>query len=513
MKLTKPQFAVVVLAWVTILLLCVAVCEAATLPPELKAVQPNLCSVRAGSSLGSGVYMGAGICLSCSHLVDRVKRVKVSFFGGGEYEGVVVGRSKRFDNAYIRIKRPIEKAIRGIRLAPKDPKNGDTIWRAGYGHSPRKLFWFKGVMNHSYGGWIQTSGRSIGGDSGGAMFSIEDDGEVVLIGNLWGTDGKNTLGSKPSTIASTLGAYALDALNTEWYLTANCGPLGCSPRRTQILGGGGLRQRVTPKAPEQRDPGGIAAETPPLDVDTGLISAQVAAFQADADSAIEQAKAATQAAIDQANTTVEQANAATQDALIQADKATAEMAAMIEKSRIEKQDRQHETRMAELDAKMEAATTPAVVDPTPASDPRGETAPPQLSVTETAEKYLPWIALAVVVIYFLWRDRKQDGNTSIADVREAVAAGQQAKAAVEAMIQPLPPPMPTPPPLTHTFGDQVVPSPSLTVVARSVAADVKERKAVLAEAQVAAGTTISRAQEDNQRDASTLAEAAKEVMV
>ena len=235
MKPTKPQFAVVVITGVAIVLLCVALCEAATLPKELKAVQPNLCEVRAGSSLGSGVYMGAGIVLSCQHIVDRVKRVKVSFFGGGEYEGVGVGVSRRFDNAYIRIKRPVEKAIRGIRLAPKDPENGDTIWRAGYGHSPRKLFWFKGTMNHSYGGWLQVSGRSIGGDSGGAMFAIQDDGEVVLIGNLWGTDGKNTIGSKPSTISKTLGTYALDALNTEWKLTANCGPSGCSPRRTFLF--------------------------------------------------------------------------------------------------------------------------------------------------------------------------------------------------------------------------------------------------------------------------------------
>ena len=507
-KPTKPPFVIVAAAWVAIVLLGVAVCQAATLPPELKAVQSNLCEIRAGSSLGSGVYMGAGIVLSCQHVVDRVKRVKVRFFGGGEYEGVVVGASKRFDNAYIRIKRPVEKAIRGIRLAPKDPKNGDAIWRAGYGHSPRKLFWHKGTMNHSYGGWIQVSGRSIGGDSGGAMFAIRD-GEVVLIGNLWGTDGKNTIGSKPSTITKTLGTYALDALNTEWHLTANCGPSGCSPQRTQVGGGlfsGGLRQRVTPKAPEPRAPGGIAAEVPPLDVDTGLISAQVATMQDQANAAIQQANAATQAVQDQLAS--------------------------------EREDRQKAV-VDDLRAELAAANMPAFPDPITSSGPREDAATSRMSMSETAERYLPWIVIIIGIVagliaavMYLMKDRKKDGNTSMADVGQAVALAQQTAAKVEVMLEnfvaafqsppsvpPSPPPIPTSGPLPDPWSRAEAAAGTLPgqsnssplVLARATAATLKELNTQQAEAKVTAVTANTRAREDVQRDADALTEAAKDL--
>ncbi len=497
MRPNKPQFIIVVSSWVAIVLLCVAVCGAATLPPELKAVQPNLCEVRAGSSLGSGVYMGAGIVLSCQHVVDRIKRVKVSFFGGGEYEGVVVGASKRFDNAYIRIKRPIEKTIRGIRLAPNDPKNGDIIWRAGYGHSPRKLFWHKGTMNHSYGGWLQTSGRSIGGDSGGAMFAIRDDGEVVLIGNLWGTDGTNTIGSKPSTIAKTLGTYALDALETEWRLTAKCGPFGCPPKRTQVGGGlfsGGLRQRVTPKAPDKREPGGIAAEVPPLDVDTGLISAQVATMQ------------------DQANVAIDQANAAVR---------------VVEAQLAEQIESQRKAEMDGLRADLEAARTPAFPDPITNSDPR-DLASSRTSIIETANGYLPWIVIIVMVVAglaYLFMNYKKDG---IKAVPNAIDAGKQASEIVETLLPTIieaikhlapatseksssPPPAPEPV-MGGTSIDQLVRQNRWpAALARATAATLKELNTQQSEAKVTAVTANTRAREDVQRDADALTDAAKEL--
>lgn len=477
MKPTKPPFLIIAAAWAWLLFWTV-VCQAATLPRALLDVQPNLCEVDGGSA----VYVGVGLVLTAEHVVRGKTKVVCKFFGGGTYQGVVVSQSRKYDNAYIRIERPKESTIRGLRLSPRDPRSGDTIWKAGYGHNPRKLFWHKGTMNHSYGGWIQFTPKSIGGDSGGPMFLVEG-GECFLLGNLWGTDGRNTVGSKPSTIAGTLGTYALDALDTEWHLTANCGPFGCSPRRTQIGGGlfsGGLRQRVTPKAPERRDPSGIAAVVPPLDVDTGLISAQVAAFQADASAAIDQANAATQLAQDQLAS--------------------------------ERDDRQK----AEVDglrAELEAIRMPAFVDPITNSDPREEVATSQMSMSETAESYLPWIVIFIAIIvgaFYLIKDRKKDGKTSIADVGQAVAIGQQTAKQVEAMLRPIIEAM-QPRPATPTavservMADMPLEQPgrqnaSPVALARASTATLNELNTQQAEAKVAAKTAHTRALEDLKRD-------------
>ena len=508
MKPTKPQFAIVVVAWVAITLLCVAFCQAAMLPRALLEVQPNLCEVDADSSRGSGVYVGIGLVLTCEHLIRGRKSVTCKFFGGGTYPGVVVRQSREFDNAYIRIERPKEPAIRGLRLSPRNPRSGDTIWKAGYGHNPRKLFWHKGTMNHTYGGWIKFGVSSIGGDSGGPMFIVRN-GECFLLGNLWGTDGRNTIGSKPSTIARTLGVYALDALDTEWHLTANCGPFGCSPRRTQIGGGlfsSGLRQRITPKAPEQRDPSGIEAVIPPLDVDTGLISAQVSTMRDQANAAIQQANAATQAAQDQLA--------------------------------LERDNRQ-KAEVDDLRAELEVAQKPAFPDPVPSNDPREEVATSRMSISETAESYFPWIIICAMIVgglVYFFKNYKKDG---IAAMSDAIDAGQQAAASAEALIEtvkefiaatappspapppsaqggnwggPMPerpgqplstPPMPTPQPLPigGTSFDQLGrPNSSPVVLARASKAKLTELNTQRAEAAEMDAMVTKRALEDLKRD-------------
>ncbi len=515
MRLTRIQ-GVVVAAWVAIVLLCAAVCQAATLPQPLLKIQPNLCQIKAFEgrgwrSVGTALYVGAGLVVTAEHVIDSAVggRVEVSFVAGRKYLGIVVGRSVDSDVAVVRIRRPIETAIRGVRLLRRNPVIGEVTWKAGFGGNG-KLKWYRGkVMSFwsrksdadSKVRWYHTSSPSEPGDSGGPVFTLTADGPR-FIGNLWGDvsgDNPYTSAVMPSEMAEVLGEAAgvidLEARLLE--CASGACPVGASrtrmtqSRRGGLLGGllGGrsgsaAQGRVTqPRQPDQNTVG-LPAEGAPL-FDTTIVDQQFAAMQ------------------DQI--------ARSQEAL---QLATDRLAAQKESQRQSETD----GLKAEVDGlrtDLEAAKMPAFVDPISTSGPREGTTPSQNSITEMAENYLPWLALAVVVIYFLWRDRKQDGNTTPADVIEAVAAGKQAKAAVEAfMQQPSPPPMPTPQPPQMAGAvslDGIGKPQSLTAVARSVAAEVKEMKAVLGEVQVSAGTTISRAQEDNQRDGAVLAEAAKEV--
>jgi hypothetical protein len=145
-----------------------------------------------------------------------------------------------------------------------------------------------------------------------------------------------------------------------------------------------------------------------LDVDTGLISAQVSAFQDDANAAIDQANAAVRVAESQ-------------------------LADQIESQR--------QSEMDSLRADIEAAKKPA--DPGPIySDPREDTSlhpkstPMQSTrLSDSAREYLPWIVILIGVIaavVYAVRNSKKDGS---ATVPNAIDAGQQMAESAEKLLE------------------------------------------------------------------------------
>lgn len=434
MRLTRTHCIFVIAAWVMILLY-VAVGQAATLPQPLLDVQANICRVRTGDgSGGSGVYLASTLVLSADHVTDGSPKGTVRFFDGGTYPYVVDGRSRKRDGSCLIISRPSELNIQAIRLATRDPVEGDVVWKAGFGKGIGKLYWDRcRVMGlRSDDGRMILDKRSIGGDSGGPCF-FPDGTFIGCLQSTWRatTSAPNglTYANTTSQTATLLGPYVVDLLNVEAELVAWC-PDCQVQARPRIL------KRLTPNiqglVPKQSQPkqDGRAEGTIPAELfpspDTGLVSAQFAAMQ------------------DQASAALDQADTATQAALAQADESAAELTAMIEQSRVDKQDREHAARMAELDAK---------------SDPREEAAPSQTSASEMAREFFPWIVIVIAGLVgfamYVLKDRKKDGNTSVADLTEGAAVGMQTAAAAEKFIEvimarlqpPSPSPLPTPQPL------------------------------------------------------------------
>ena len=124
----------------TILIVCLAsVLNAQTIPKRLKQWEPNLCrlivSDSKGASRGSGVYLGNGLVLTAYHVLRDYHRegqrgtITVKFNDGSwSYSGKMVGWSSSIDTATIRINIPKQEDIRGVLLAPADPKVGLVSW-------------------------------------------------------------------------------------------------------------------------------------------------------------------------------------------------------------------------------------------------------------------------------------------------------------------------------------------------------------------------------------------------
>ena len=230
------------------------------LPPHIAQWQPNVCRVKSGSSLGTGVYLGDRLVLTAEHVVDNGGKLSVTFHGQGTYQGVIVGINSTHDVAFIRIEEPAEANIKGVLLADENPDKGSKTWQCGYGSTGR-LTWHSGTVQQytttERGGaacWFESVPYAVPGDSGGPVFNA--DGE--LLGNLWGGGPRSgtTTAVLPSTLVDVLGPEAhasLVAYHVECF-GGSCGP---KPRIFSGLfgrskGGGGSKSTYPA-------PGGIPA--------------------------------------------------------------------------------------------------------------------------------------------------------------------------------------------------------------------------------------------------------------
>jgi hypothetical protein len=163
------------------------------LPQQVQAAAANTVVVRAGSSKGSGCYLGDGLFLTAAHVMRGEAPVAtVTFPDGRSFSTRLVANDPQYDQALLE---SADKPDGGVPVAEGNATRGVRLFLGGYSQGPA-LFWpstMRGVCSPVGGpsaDWITTSGESIPGDSGGPIF----DQRGCIIGNLWGGSNGETTG-------------------------------------------------------------------------------------------------------------------------------------------------------------------------------------------------------------------------------------------------------------------------------------------------------------------------------
>jgi hypothetical protein len=244
----------------------------------------NAVVVRAGSSKGSGCYLGDGLFLTASHVMRGEAPVAaVTFPDGRSYQTRLVANDPQYDQALLECS---EKPEGGVPLANSNAERGDNLYIGGYSQGPL-LFWpsvMRGVCSPKFGqsaDWIITSGQSIPGDSGGPIF----DERGCIIGNLWGGSNGETTGVNCGRTQRFLQRFR-ERLRA-WH-TQGRGCFGgvCPPSnqgayyQPPSMDGGSVQVEIdpgTPVTPPSLDPASTLRpiEQPPAKPDYDTIAAEV----------------------------------------------------------------------------------------------------------------------------------------------------------------------------------------------------------------------------------------------
>lgn len=170
-----------------------------------RALQATVMINNRGMGGGSGVYLGDGLVLTCSHLFrDRrgqpdLGRVVVSFVGGEASEATVIAEDTTWDLALLRLVK-IPAGVVSAVIAKGQHAKGDSVAACGFGGSGAvrrivgKITGFgldKGSRTEDADTMI-VSGSVRQGDSGGPMFN--EQGEVCAV--LWGSNQNCLVGTR-----------------------------------------------------------------------------------------------------------------------------------------------------------------------------------------------------------------------------------------------------------------------------------------------------------------------------
>ena len=210
------------------------------LPSRIQTSASQTVVVRSGPNKGSGTYLGDGLYLTADHVMrdgemqGGVRVGIVTFLDGRTYRIKQLAGDPNYDQAILE---STEKPAGGVPLASANARVGSKLWIGGYSQGAC-LFWPSMVRHYSApvgnypADWINTSGQSIPGDSGGSVFN--ENGE--LIGPLWG-------GGNGETVASNCGRtqrflLPWNARLAAWQQAGNgCFGGSCPPQQGSPSGG------------------------------------------------------------------------------------------------------------------------------------------------------------------------------------------------------------------------------------------------------------------------------------
>ena len=176
------------------------------LPETVRVAASNAVVVRAGSSKGSGCYLGDGLFLTAAHVMrGEAPQALVTFPDGRSFNTRLVANDPQYDQALLEC---AEKPDGGVPLAESNAGRGSRLFIGGYSQGP-PLFWpsvMRGVCSPVGGpsaDWLTASGESIPGDSGGPIF----DEKGCIVGNLWGGSQGETTGVNCGRTQRFLGRF------------------------------------------------------------------------------------------------------------------------------------------------------------------------------------------------------------------------------------------------------------------------------------------------------------------
>lgn len=219
---------------------------------------------------GSGVYLGERLIATAYHVPRGTSgNGYVMFRDGVRMNCRTIQTDKVWDQAILEIESE-HPSLPGVELADMNPRAGETVYSSGFGQGFRI---FGGRMTGEWaspGGtpttdWFDHENPAIPGDSGGPIFNEAG----KLIGCLWGSDGRHTVGT--GTGRFNLFVKPLFPRLAQWRANrianqiqgitpAQCGPGGCPP---QQYGGGGVNVSPGYGAPTPVQPLPPVSQCPP----------------------------------------------------------------------------------------------------------------------------------------------------------------------------------------------------------------------------------------------------------
>lgn len=164
---------------------------------------------------GSGAFVsdatGAKYVLTAAHIFrDGRGSITVESVDGRDFPATLVLASEEYDVALLRLENGAAQDVPTLTVSPSWPKQGEVVWRAGFGPNETLKTAFgtvKGYVKTSRNDAYETlkiDGAARQGDSGGPICNRS--GEIV--GVLWGTDGSDVYATYSGRILKTLCDYS-----------------------------------------------------------------------------------------------------------------------------------------------------------------------------------------------------------------------------------------------------------------------------------------------------------------
>lgn len=148
-------------------------------------VEPAVVMVEVEDGVGSGMIVDeAGYILTSNHIVENVQSARIIFGGGGQYEGIVIGKDEFRDLAIVKIT-AVGFDFPAVTFGDSDTlEGGEAVIVIGYSLGLEGSTTIsKGIVSSlrygDFGRYIQTDAAVNPGNSGGPLINLE--GKVVGI--------------------------------------------------------------------------------------------------------------------------------------------------------------------------------------------------------------------------------------------------------------------------------------------------------------------------------------------
>jgi len=218
-----------------------------------------------GTSRGSGtlfVYNQSVGVLTAGHIVENCTYAYIRF-KGKTIRCKVLNHDRNTDWAVLEPESDQEELIQyAVPLVTTNPNPGERLILAGYGSGEAVRLWNGALISYTYamnkrGDWMVTQYAARPGDSGGGIFTQRGE----LVGNIWGTDGRQTYGT-------WIGATGISNICFFWRkpgqgILGNWRERRNPPQNAPVIPPPSNNQNPVPPPPQEEKPSTPPKENPP----------------------------------------------------------------------------------------------------------------------------------------------------------------------------------------------------------------------------------------------------------